>query len=245
MTQSPKSVSWSIELLKGWWRSICTRLRRTSSRKGIDPALYFEKLSAATYAEHHLASNDDIFANGCMDLLLPIIKGIDEPRIVDLGCGSGDLLVHLPLENASVTLIDCCEARLLMAFHRLDGACATKDRIHVDLRNWSPSSHHTFDIAISVNVIPYIADLERFFQLCAAIVKKGGILLVAAPVHSAVWEDSFEGVRVLFHSRNTILSAASASNFSMLEAVEIAFRIPIFGVKVCVGICLMFKNLQP
>jgi predicted TPR repeat methyltransferase len=234
----PVSWKWLWEFVSGVWHRFFGLLWRAVPNQ--DPTEYFRRLNSAAYEEHHLAGNDDLFGAQCLALLKPVVDRLAGLRLLDLGCGDAAFVMRLPVDDAEVTIVDCCRPRLQVAYDRLSVVAKSVIMLDVDLRQWHPAVGSEYDLVLAINVIPYINDLQGLLRICEACVTAGGSLLVAGPVRSCVWEDEFEGVRVVFHRPDDVNRAAAAAGFKLLELRWIGFRVPFLGWPVIVGFVELF-----
>jgi ubiquinone/menaquinone biosynthesis C-methylase UbiE len=100
-------------------------------------------------------------------------------RLLDAGCGTGNLLVTLkqlrPL--AQVTGIDASSAMLKRARWKLPGA----DLRRADLNQPLAFEDASFDVVTSVNVLYAVADPVHTMAELRRVLKPGGLLIVCTP----------------------------------------------------------------
>jgi 2-polyprenyl-6-hydroxyphenyl methylase/3-demethylubiquinone-9 3-methyltransferase len=101
-----------------------------------------------------------------------------ELRVLDIGCGGGILCEPLARLGAIVTGVDPSEANIEAA--RLHASQADLMINYVcgaaeDLVSASPR----FDIVLAMEVVEHVADVNLFIRSCAALVKPGGLMIVA------------------------------------------------------------------
>jgi SAM-dependent methyltransferase len=100
--------------------------------------------------------------------------GIDAPRVLDVGCGSG-LLCQLAAERrARVSGIDACPALLEIAHERTPGA---------DLREGDlaalPFADRSFDVVTGANAFQFAPQPGDGFAESARVLRRGGRLVAA------------------------------------------------------------------
>jgi 2-polyprenyl-6-hydroxyphenyl methylase/3-demethylubiquinone-9 3-methyltransferase len=106
---------------------------------------------------------------------LACFKGL---RVLDIGCGGGILCEPLARLGAVVTGVDPSEANIEAA--RLHAAQADLMIHYVcgaaeDLVSASPR----FDLVLAMEVVEHVAAVNLFVRSCAALVKPGGLMIVA------------------------------------------------------------------
>lgn len=97
-------------------------------------------------------------------------------RILDLGCGLGDILEHLPAHGIEYVGIDVSEEYVAWARSRY-GARATFHRM--DLSEDSPEGLSGFDLVLAVGVLHHLSDAEaaRLIHLARAALTPDGRLV--------------------------------------------------------------------
>ena len=103
------------------------------------------------------------------------LSGLD---LLDIGCGGGLISEPLRRLGASVTGIDAAERNIEIA--RLH---AEKMDLEIDYRFAAAadlvSEGRQFDAVVTLEVIEHVADINQFVADCAALVKPGGIMVLA------------------------------------------------------------------
>ena len=110
-----------------------------------------------------------------------IFQMSDEPinRVVDLGCGTGEITIRLAEKGYSMTGIDYSETMLTCASYKANEKNITVDWLKQDIRDLQ--GLEDFDAAISFcDVMNYITDPEELFHSFQHVynsLKKGGIFI--------------------------------------------------------------------
>lgn len=99
----------------------------------------------------------------------------DGCRILDIGCGPGDLLAHLP-EGARYVGLDA-NARYIRNARRKYGQAG--EFICHPVKGHQPLAPHAFDIVVGTGVLHHLDDEEalQFFELARASLRPGGRLV--------------------------------------------------------------------
>lgn len=99
-------------------------------------------------------------------------------EILDIGCGGGLISEPLCRLGAAVTGVDAAERNIEIAkLH------AAKMGLEIDYRFAAAADlvaeGHQFDAVVNMEVIEHVADIDRFIGDCAALVKPGGLMILA------------------------------------------------------------------
>ncbi len=106
---------------------------------------------------------------------LDCLKGL---RILDIGCGGG--ILSEPLARLGAEVVGADPAR-----GKYRGGVGTRARpgVEVDYRATTAeelaAGKEKFDIVLAMEVVEHVADVTAFVSTCAAMVKPGGLMIVA------------------------------------------------------------------
>lgn len=100
-------------------------------------------------------------------------------RLLDIGCGGGLLSEPMARLGATVTGVDASARNIGIA-----AAHAAQTGIEIDYRAGTveelvESGEKPFDAVLNCEVVEHVADVELFLQSCAALVRPGGLMIVA------------------------------------------------------------------
>jgi 2-polyprenyl-6-hydroxyphenyl methylase/3-demethylubiquinone-9 3-methyltransferase len=98
--------------------------------------------------------------------------------VMDIGCGGGLLSEPMRRLGATVTGIDASEKNIAVAqLH------AEQSGLEIDYRHQLPEdlSAETgrYDVVLNMEVVEHVADLGRFLEVSAALVKPDGVMIVS------------------------------------------------------------------
>jgi trans-aconitate 2-methyltransferase len=112
--------------------------------------------------------------------LLALVEPVASPRVVDLGCGTGELtrLAHERLGARETLGVDASAAMLERAAGQAGGGVAF---VQGDLARFSGSG---FDVVLSNAAIHWVPDHEGLLARLASLLAPGGQLAIQAP-----WND--------------------------------------------------------
>jgi ubiquinone/menaquinone biosynthesis C-methylase UbiE len=100
-------------------------------------------------------------------------------RVLDLGCGAGDLTAELQTHAASLVGVDVAEAALRRARVRHPGLSFLLAEIGGRL----PLEDNSFDVVWSSEVIEHVPDTARWMSEVRRVLRPGGRLLLTTPSH--------------------------------------------------------------
>jgi ubiquinone/menaquinone biosynthesis C-methylase UbiE len=112
----------------------------------------------------------------------------ENKTVLDVGCGSGNLLLYL-LEKNDVTGIDYNEAMLTIARQK------TRHNDNVQLFSGSAENlifeDSAFDCITSVNVIYNLENPDQMIRECHRVLKPGGQIIISSPLKGLVMSEKF------------------------------------------------------
>jgi 2-polyprenyl-3-methyl-5-hydroxy-6-metoxy-1,4-benzoquinol methylase len=123
----------------------------------------------------------DVYAHTKYDILERYLGKRPAMRILNVGCGSGDLSIRLAQLGHDVTGIDVEPAYIRLAEENAErttmrGSCAFAVCPIEDYQ-----SNQRFDCLVSTDVLEHIADDRRAFARMVELLKPGGLLLITVP----------------------------------------------------------------
>jgi SAM-dependent methyltransferase len=125
--------------------------------------------------------SQDIYAHTKYDILERYLVGHAKLRILNVGCGSGDLSLRLAARGHDVTGIDVEAAYIDLA---LANAAATKAPGRCSFAVSSIEDYAgagDFDCVVSTDVLEHIADDRGAFTKMVSLVRPGGLILITVP----------------------------------------------------------------
>jgi 2-polyprenyl-6-hydroxyphenyl methylase/3-demethylubiquinone-9 3-methyltransferase len=98
--------------------------------------------------------------------------------VLDIGCGGGLVAEPMARMGASVTGIDAAPKNVATAStHAAEGG------LNIDYRSTTAealaSESQQFDVVLSLEIVEHVADVPLFLASCAALVRPGGVLVMA------------------------------------------------------------------
>jgi 2-polyprenyl-3-methyl-5-hydroxy-6-metoxy-1,4-benzoquinol methylase len=150
-------------------------------------------------------------------------------RALDIGCGSGVLLLPLAARNATVLGLDGSEEMLALARRRLEAAGAGNVQlIRGDLAALPALALPPFDLIVASSVLEYVPDLAATLRAIKALLKPQGRFIFSLPNRSSL----LRKVEPLAH-RLVGRPRYLAYVHTVMTAREIASALQVEGLKVC------------
>ncbi len=99
-------------------------------------------------------------------------------RLLDIGCGGGLLSEPLARLGAEMTGLDAAEKNI-----RIAALHAAESKLDIDYRHATAedlaAAGNTFDAVLNMEVVEHVADVDSFLGASAALVRPGGVMIVA------------------------------------------------------------------
>lgn len=115
------------------------------------------------------------------ELIHKYVKPQKGQKILDIGCGTGEIVKHLP--QVDYLGIDLSEDYIKSA-RKKQHPNARFQRI--DMNNFTPPDASAFDTVLSISMLHHIDDQEviKLFQIAKNALKLGGRLVIAEPCYA-------------------------------------------------------------
>lgn len=110
-------------------------------------------------------------------LILDLIGEVRDQRILDVGCGDGDLAVELAKRGARVIGVDASATMVEAAIQR-----ASRERVDVDFRiaaaQHLPFPPGQFDVVGAITILCFVENAAPVFREMARVLRPGGHLVI-------------------------------------------------------------------
>lgn len=138
----------------------------------------FENLFAAESKHFWFRYRNDLIGKNISKLLHKNIN----PRILELGCGNGNVLREIEKRLPSSTIIgsELYEEGLANARHRVN--CELRQADIYNLPDWEP-----FDLIGLFDVLEHLPDAVKALKEIRKILKPGGKLIITVPASMKLW----------------------------------------------------------
>jgi len=117
-----------------------------------------------------------------LSLVLQRIREIRPGRVLEIGCGAGDLLSRLAHLGCKAHGIEVSEE----AFAILEKRFAGVDNPTFSFGDFQ-ERNDTYDAVLAFEVLEHVEDDSAFLRKCAELVRPGGHLLLSVPAHMERW----------------------------------------------------------
>jgi 2-polyprenyl-3-methyl-5-hydroxy-6-metoxy-1,4-benzoquinol methylase len=175
------------------------------------------------------------------DRLLAHVRRVKPTRILDVGCGAGDLCAALLHEGFDVVGMEPTEAMARIAARR----CGADRVLRASCYENPPDLRlGLFDLVVSSEVIEHLYHPEKLVSFSAALLARGGTLLLSTPDYGNYFRNLFlsalnrwdhhhsplwEGGHIKFFSRRTLRELLERGPFRIKQWDSVAScRAPIF-----------------
>lgn len=142
---------------------------------------------------------------------LPHLRG----RILDLGCGIGNLSIEAARRGCSVVALDACGVAIDCLCERAQAEGLDIDAREVDLRDFEPEGQ--FDAIVCIGLLMFV-DCARASGVLARLqdhVRPGGVAIVNVLVEGTTYLDMFDASGYCLFGRNEL-----DARFAGWQAIE-------------------------
>lgn len=138
---------------------------------------------------YFLISPTNIFLRSRRRKVLDLLNDVHGKKVLDVGCGSGILMIDLIKKGAYVVGVDYSKKMISIAQKELKYAKISKSRyqlLKADARNLS-FKNQSFDIILATGLTDYLPGKgnEKFMREASRVLKKEGKLIISFPVEKS------------------------------------------------------------
>ena len=144
------------------------------------------------------AASGDLILNPFEEMALPYLKG----RVLDFGCGMGNLAVAAARRGCSVVALDGSSAAISHLLRRAKLESLAIEAIQSDLRSYEMSED--FDAIVCIGLLMFF-DCSSAFRSMANLkshVREGGIAIINVLIEGTTYLDMFDPAGYCLFSRS-------------------------------------------
>ncbi|WP_269901639.1 bifunctional 2-polyprenyl-6-hydroxyphenol methylase/3-demethylubiquinol 3-O-methyltransferase UbiG [Paenalcaligenes faecalis] len=109
-----------------------------------------------------------------LDWISQTAGGLQNKKIIDVGCGGGILTESMAAKGADVTGIDLAEKSLKIArLHSLESGVKVKYE-HISAESMAAEHIEAFDVVTCMEMLEHVPDPASIIRACSQMVKSGG-----------------------------------------------------------------------
>ncbi len=137
----------------------------------------------------------------CLKAAVDNLKtGSEQPRALDVGCGSGNLTRHVIELGLRTTSADLSE-RFLELIRKKFAGTGMSDTLKLNGRDLSNVRSETYDFVAAYSVLHHIPDYMKMVDEMCRVAKPGGIVYIDHEVNESYWKRPAEYVEFLRAAR--------------------------------------------
>jgi ubiquinone/menaquinone biosynthesis C-methylase UbiE len=120
--------------------------------------------------------------NWRLDQFCTVVNEVASPpaRVLDFGCGTGQLAKHLRDRNYHVTACDMADQMIAKARQNFGDSDIDWVSLPADWQRL-PFASRTFDVVVASSVMEYVGDLDIAFSELSRVLRDGGVLIFNVP----------------------------------------------------------------
>ena len=146
----------------------------------------FDVQMAETYDDWYKTPKGMLVDRIEKEVIYEFLKPQPGMKILDIGCGTGNLSLELAKLGAEVTGVDISEAMLVKAREK-----AKKENLDIefycaDVHNL-PFDDETFDAVVSLSALEFVPDLSEALKEAYRVLKPGGRLVIGIIGGNSTW----------------------------------------------------------
>ena len=152
---------------------------KPAGRAHSDPGRQFDAIAATWDAKHGPASARAAEFSTRIRYLRAVCRDLDRPRVLDLGCGTGQTLLHLANVVRSGVGVDISPAMISRA-----GRSAGASHLHfavADAADFCATCSKRFDLVLLIGVLEHLSDRTAALAGVARVLRARGHLIVISP----------------------------------------------------------------
>jgi ubiquinone biosynthesis O-methyltransferase len=170
-----------------------------SSMNGLKAARALPELTPGAYARWRASEIGAITERLERRLILELVGDVNGRKVLDVGCGDGELALELAKRGAIVTGIDASAAMIDAAKKRAKTNNADNAFV-VAMAEHIPFPDAQFDVVTAITILCFIDDAAPVFREIARVLRPGGRLVIGELGKWSTWAAG-RRIRAWFGSR--------------------------------------------
>ena len=151
----------------------------------------FDVQMAETYDDWYKTPKGMLVDKIEKEVIYEFLKPQPGMKILDIGCGTGNLSLELAKLGAEVTGVDISEAMLVKAREK-----AAKENLCINFccadANNLPFEDETFDAVVSLSALEFASDLKKTLLEIYRVLKPGGRMVIGLIGGGSAWSMYYE-----------------------------------------------------
>ena len=133
------------------------------------------------YQQNQRISTSDVYygAWSPSESELQLLGDLNGKRVLDFGCGGGQSAIALARQGALVTGIDLSSIQLQYALNLASQENVTVTFLAGGVEQLAMLPPESWEVILSLNVLPYIEEPQDFLKECSRLLQKGGRLVIS------------------------------------------------------------------
>ncbi|HEX4892280.1 MAG TPA: class I SAM-dependent methyltransferase [Hyphomicrobiaceae bacterium] len=119
-------------------------------------------------------------------LIFDLLGDVAGKRLLDVGCGDGDLARELARRGAHVTGVDA-SADMIAAARARQASGGLPVTYEVTEASHMPFPDASFDVAVAMTILCFVGDAQPFFRELARVLRPGGRLVIGELGKWSTW----------------------------------------------------------
>jgi SAM-dependent methyltransferase len=191
----------------------------------------WDLVSTQYQQNHHLPTHTVSYGPWSPDeSQLNLLGNVAQQSVLDLGCGGGQNCIALAQQGASVIGIDISNAQLTYARVLAEDNKSNVEFLHGGFDILTQLAENSFDLILSVYVLPYLDQVALYLHECYRLLQRGGRMIFS---FDHPFRDSFvdleEQELVLYPQREYLADCAMDWLFAESNTVIPSLHLPISG----------------
>lgn len=153
---------------------------------GLKPAGPLADLGPAAYTRWRASEIGATTERRERRLILELVGDVRGRKVLDVGCGDGELTIELSRRGAIATGIDASAAMIEAATDRAK-QCGADVAFHLARAERLPFADEQFDVVTAITILCFVEDAAPVFREMARVLRPGGRLVIGELGKWSTW----------------------------------------------------------